>query len=503
MGILFLIIIAVIIYLYFTGRLPSFGNTSTYHAPATERTIGNYDIGSSNGWPDELRRNPNSAQLHYEYACSLGKASDYNNAKYHFQKSLQLDPSLAGAHFSYAFLLYSAYENNELAKRHYLEAIRLAPDFVDARFHYASVLFDEDDLENAKPEQVKILEIDPNHSGAHFGLGYYFKNKAFDFETAKYHYEKAAENEMYNAEPHFALANLLKENLRDYDLAKYHYEQAISINPNDTEIADKYDEFIHDYFLGANPARDRLLLSSKDIDVSMIRVDGGIFDMGYDKDDFFSKPSHKVQVDTFYIGVYPVLQWQWFAVMGIDPSNNPRPFHGKEGNYPVENISWEDAQSFVSELNKVSNKRYRLPTDAEWEYAARGGKGENKRVFSGSDVLDDVGWYMDNANYHTHPVATKLANELGLYDMTGNVSEWCSDYFSDDPIITGDVTKNPSGIGYEEAMETPYKASRVIRGGCYLSEGYNCRLSYRGCANGRFKTFGLRLVVDESSYSKT
>ncbi len=163
----------------------------------------------------------------------------------------------------------------------------------------------------------------------------------------------------------------------------------------------------------------------------MIAVEGGSFMMGATPGQGEDareneKPAHKVTVDDFLIGETEVTQELWFAVMG----NNPSHFKSDEGNLPVENVSWNDVQTFIKKLNEITGQQFRLPFEAEWEYAARGGKKSTDKKYAGSDDIEEVAWFKDNAGGKTHAVATKQANELGIYDMSGNVYEWCEDLCS-------------------------------------------------------------------------
>lgn len=178
-------------------------------------------------------------------------------------------------------------------------------------------------------------------------------------------------------------------------------------------------------------------LSDTDFEVNgvkfrMIAVEGGSFMMGATPGQGEDareneKPAHKVTVDDFLIGETEVTQALWFAVMG----NNPSHFKSDQGNFPVENVSWNDVQTFIKKLNEITGQQFRLPFEAEWEYAARGGKKSTDKKYAGSDDVDEVAWYKDNAGGKTHAVASKRANELGIYDMSGNVWEWCEDWYGE------------------------------------------------------------------------
>ncbi|MDR0841822.1 MAG: formylglycine-generating enzyme family protein [Acidobacteriota bacterium] len=199
----------------------------------------------------------------------------------------------------------------------------------------------------------------------------------------------------------------------------------------------------------------------------MVYVRGGTFTMGCTAeqgndcwDD--EKPAHEVTVRDFYIGKHEVTQAEWKAVMGSNPSR----FKGD--NLPVEQVSWNDAQEFIRKLSTMTGKNYRLPTEAEWEYAARGGSQSRGFKYSGSNSIGDVAWYYGNSGNKTHPVGTKRANELGIYDMTGNVWEWANDWKGG--YSSGSQT-NPVG---------PSSGSlRVNRGGSWYYDARFARVSSR------------------------
>ena len=214
---------------------------------------------------------------------------------------------------------------------------------------------------------------------------------------------------------------------------------------------------------------------------NMVYVSGGTFIMGGD-DSSDQMPTHSVTLSSYYICKYEVTQALWRAVMGSNPSN----FKGN--NLPVENVSWYDCQTFINRLNSYTGRNFRLPTEAEWEFAARGGNYSRHYKYSGSNYISDVGWYDDNSGNRSFPVGTKQANELGLFDMSGNVYEWCSDWYGS---YSSYSQNDPTG-----ATSGSY---RVRRGGGWGNFARGGRLSYRGsCApDGRSSNLGLRLVLSQ------
>ncbi|OFY14117.1 MAG: hypothetical protein A2X02_02470 [Bacteroidetes bacterium GWF2_29_10] len=226
--------------------------------------------------------------------------------------------------------------------------------------------------------------------------------------------------------------------------------------------------------------------SNININIEMVFVEGGTFTMGCTAEqepDCYNneKPTSQVTLSSFYIGKYEVTQKQWRDVMG----NNPSYFNSCGDNCPVEQISWNDIQGFITKLNQLTGKTYRLPTEAEWEYASRGGNKSKGYKYSGSNDIDMVAWYSSNSGNKTHPVGQKLPNELGIYDMSGNLWEWVNDWYGN---YTSDAKTNPtgpvSGIG------------RILRGGSWISGAQGCRSAGRS-SNGLFIRgygSGLRLV---------
>ena len=237
-------------------------------------------------------------------------------------------------------------------------------------------------------------------------------------------------------------------------------------------------------------------------EIAMVYVDGGTFSMGATSEqgsdaESDEKPVHAVTLNGFYIGAYEVTQVQWKAVMGttIDQQREKASEYwggnvalcGVGDNYPMYYVSWYDAVSFCEKLSQMTGKTYRLPTEAEWEYAARGGQQADGTKYAGSNTIGDVAWYGDYSDSGTHLVGQKKPNGLGLYDMSGNVYEWCSDRYDDNSSLSA---VNPPG-----ASSGSY---RVCRGGSWGNGAQYCRVSYRGYSTPdcRNSNLGFRVVCE-------
>jgi len=243
------------------------------------------------------------------------------------------------------------------------------------------------------------------------------------------------------------------------------------------------------------------IVMAKDINIDLVLVKSGDFIMGMPASKSNAR-QHRVELDAFYISKYEITQEIWEKVMKDNPSNIVG------DSLPVENVSWNEVQTFISRLNDISGKHYRLPTEAEWEYAARGGHkiGESQR-YAGGDDIDLLGWYWKNSgdevlegrwnnelikqnNCRIQKTAQLAPNSLGIYDMTGNVWEWCSDWYKDDYYLESPLS-NPPG---PETGKT-----KVCRGGSYLSKKSYCRNGFRFSypPQSKYNYLGFRLVLDK------
>ena len=248
--------------------------------------------------------------------------------------------------------------------------------------------------------------------------------------------------------------------------------------------------FCGEFRLSFTPLPKPVTYTVAGVSFAMVPIEGGTFTMGATAEqgndaEHIEKPAHQVTLSNYSIGQTEVTQELWLAVMGSNPSN----FKGN--NMPVEQVSWNDCLAFIARLNQLTGKSFRLPTEAEWEYAARGGNRSKGYKYAGSNSLDDVAWYKDNSMaldpYYcgTYTVATKAPNELGLYDMSGNVYEWCSDFWG---TYFSHAQTNPIGGAGTE---------RILRGGCYSVHDWYHRVSSRryGPDSAAEKWIGLRLAL--------
>lgn len=213
------------------------------------------------------------------------------------------------------------------------------------------------------------------------------------------------------------------------------------------------------------------------LNLAMVHVDSGTFDMGATPDQVEGvredeKPVHKVTLSSYYISKCEITQAQYQAVMGKNPSS----FRGE--NLPVEQVTWLDAKEFCEKLSALTGKKYVLPTEAQWEFAARGGTKSAGYQYSGSNDVNEVAWYMENSGVRdtvkggsTQIVGTKKANELGIHDMSGNVWEWCSDWYG---LYKADAVTDPTGMADGD--------KRVMRGGGWDYKSKSCRVAHRGGA---------------------
>ncbi|MDE5608951.1 MAG: SUMF1/EgtB/PvdO family nonheme iron enzyme [Bacteroidales bacterium] len=231
--------------------------------------------------------------------------------------------------------------------------------------------------------------------------------------------------------------------------------------------------------------------------LEMVYVEGGTFEMGAtveqgDDAQDWEKPVRMVKLDGYHIGKYEVTQAQWEKVMGITFEEQKeiagmenRDVVGEGSDYPMYYVKWEEAQAFCKKLSEATGMKYVLPTEAMWEYAARGGKKSQHYKYVGSNDVEEVAWYKDNSDEKAHSVGLKKANELGIYDMSGNLCEYCSDWYADR--YDENDTDNPQG---------PDSGSfHVNRGGFWNSRAVYCRVSERYRGDGRVYSVGFRVAV--------
>ena len=221
----------------------------------------------------------------------------------------------------------------------------------------------------------------------------------------------------------------------------------------------------------------------------MINIKGGTFNMGGTESD--EKPVHSVTVNDFSMGKYEITVAQYKAFCKSTGRTMPKtPSWGLKDNYPIVNINFNDASVYCNWLSKVTGKKYRLPTEAEWEYAARGGSKNSNYLYAGGNTIDEVGWNSSNAGDQAQAVGIKKVNELGLYDMSGNVMEWCNDWYNYSYYATS-PTINPQG---------PTSGSiHILRGGSWYHSPSFCRVAFRSGnrPSDRYDSRGFRVVLSK------
>lgn len=289
---------------------------------------------------------------------------------------------------------------------------------------------------------------------------------------------------------------------RDIDKAIDCYRSAIVHHGHD-EYIDEIKALLKEKESKAKEAKSQPILPIHPISVNgvsfnMIKVQGGTFTIGatseQESEDPWDdeRPAHEVAVADYMIGETAVTQALWEAVMGISIQEQSKKgtlgsaLRGVGANYPMYHISWDDCQEFVAKLSQLTGKTFRLPTETEWEFAARGGNQGKGFKYAGSDTLSDVAWHDDGKTFETSPVAQKHPNELGLYDMSGNVWEWCQDWYIN------------YGVELTPAMLKSAGMSHVTRGGSWNRAPRFCRVSVRGHStpNERVNYVGLRVVME-------
>ena len=412
--------------------------------------------------------------LGYMYEKGYGIAKDYEEAVYWYRKAA--DQGYAAAQT----LLGYMYDQGYGVAKDYEEAVywwRKAADqgHEDAQNNLGYMYGQGYGVAKDYEEAVYWLRkaADQGYAAAQFNLGMmYYRGQgvARDYEEAAYWLRKAADQGVATAQNN--LGYMYEQGYgvaKDYKKAAYWYRKA----------ADQGDEEAKEALARLEEESPRPTTVTTHTDpytgMQFVKVQAGTFTMGCtsEQSDCWNdeKPAHRVTLtQDYYLGKYEVTQAQWRKVMGSNPSK----FKNCD-NCPVERVSWDDIQEFLVKLNaatgtKGTSKNYRLPTEAEWEYAARGGHKATSTKYAGSNDIDEVAWYNDNSGYKTHPVGQKAANELGLYDMTGNVCEWCADWYGSSYYSSSSQTdpKGPSSGQF-----------RVLRGGSWRYYARGCRVSNR------------------------
>jgi len=272
----------------------------------------------------------------------------------------------------------------------------------------------------------------------------------------------------------------------NYSKAMVYYKKGTAIDENNAVLKKKTED-----------CNMRIEESKITVSAKMVYVKGGWFEMGADdgytinaNPNSHEGPIHKVYLNDFYIRNYEVTFAEYDKFCEATGRRKPEDKSWGRGNRPVINVSWHDATAYCEWLSIQTGKSYRLPTEAEWEYAARGGNKSRGFEYSGSNNINEVAWYSNNSNDKTHPVGTKQQNELGIYDMSGNVNEWCNDWYSDD-YYSRSPDRNPTG-----PLKGNSNYNRIIRGGSWLENEIECRVTWREFCSRQYENTGFRYVQD-------
>ena len=416
---------------------------------------------------------------------SQQKIADLKDARGQLKASMsEADQANSDAR-AYAYLMEmgAEYEEKdeylEQAREKYSEAEKIEENWSKTKY---SDMFVQKAASAVERVEKKILELEERDTK--------FNNDQKDY-TKKI---REANSKSRNDESSLKAAKKLYEDAAKYEKKYENTEYASSFNAGTATLAKNMQSLIDNLNTKTTPAPSVQTKNSSDIYYSngvlyvkgieypMVYVSGDTFQMGSTDSDAYNneKNVHSVTLNSYRIGKYEVTQKLWEAVMGSNPS------YFKGPKRPVENVSWKDCDDFIKELDSLTGQNFRLPTEAEWEYAARGGKNKNSYKYSGSNDLADVAWYGDNSSSETHDVGQKSPNSLGLYDMSGNVWEWCYDWYGAYPSSSQINPKGPSSGSY-----------RVLRGGCWNGDARYCRVSIRNfnTPSNRSSSYGFRLCL--------
>ena len=399
------------------------------------------------------------------YANGLGVTKDYTQAVYWFKKAA--DQASDDAQNSLGTCYENGYgvtkdmnqaiewykkaaEQGNIIAQHALDRLQNNPVISAVELlHQADTYYSKNQYSDAFPLYKQAAE--QGNADAQNGLGTCYENGygvPKDKNQAIKWYKKATEQ-----------GNIIAQHALD----------RLQNNPSPTPVNNRFANYTE---------------TAYNLNLEMIAVEGGTFTMGCTSEqgndcDSDEKPAHQVNLSDFYIGKYEITQAQWKALMG----SNPSIFKGDS--LPVENVSWNDAREFINKLNAQTGKQYRLPTEAEWEFAARGGNKSRGYKYSGSNTVDNVAWYGDNSLNKTQTVGTLSPNEIDIYDMSGNVWEWCNDKYNE-----------YNGNSQTNSQSTFSGSYRMFRGGGCRNYAKNVRVSYRNCGapGDRNNSIGFRLA---------